>query len=94
MDGFKIDIVLFEQAETGSQKTNAAKTSRRVGKDRPTALCTNSGCACHPVLLSIFHVDLYCPEFRHGLRLQHRNEMTQLVLDIARRGDSVCDLLV
>ena len=49
-DVFEIGVALFKKTQTGSQKTEAAKTSRLVRENRRSALCTYSGFFWHPVL--------------------------------------------
>jgi hypothetical protein len=64
-----------------------------VGKDGRPASCTNSVHFISRCAQSVSNLYLYCSKFFRGLRLEHRNEMSQLILDVAGHGDSLRDFI-
>jgi hypothetical protein len=81
-----------EITECTFQHASWAKRLRRVRKDVRAALPANSDYPdhCRSVLARSF---LYSVKFCHTLRFEHRDEMTQLVFDVAGCGYGMGDLL-
>jgi hypothetical protein len=44
--------------------------------------------------MALHPLHLYCPKIRTRLRLEHRDEMAQLVFHISRYGHSLRDLVM
>ena len=81
-----------EIAERTFQHASGAKPFRDVGKDLRAALPADSDYPDH--CWSRFGVPpLYSVKFCHALRLEHRDEMAQLIFDIAGCRNGVGNFL-
>ena len=81
-----------EIAKRTFQHTSGAKPFRHVGKDLGAAFPANSDYPDHR-RRGLGTPRLYSVKFCHTLRLEHRNEMAQLVFDIAGCRNGVGNFL-
>ena len=75
------------------QDAAGTKSFRRVRKDFRAAIATNSDYSNHYRSVVVHSPILYLVNFRHTLRSDHRDEMAQLVFDIAGRCNCLSNFL-
>src|SRR5207249_3195034 len=86
-------FLVIERAQPSPKQTHAAKSMGGIGKDGRPAFCANSLNFIRRRAQSVSNLYVYCSKFFRGLRLEHRNEMSQLILDVAGHGDSLRDFV-
>jgi hypothetical protein len=84
---------IWETADRCFQDATGTKSLRCVGKYFRAAIAANSDYSNHGRKVARALLLLYLENFRHTLRSDHRDEMAQLVFDIARCRNCVRDFL-